>query len=119
MTGGSDGQSDRIKRTETAMKFSSKRLSEVNKYIFLSIFYTITVILIHIRTIHYFMYIPRVQKPNHYIPKTGQRPGVISTIVNTYTRSLFYLTNAVCHNPPAFQRRCVALHIAPMVYTTC
>jgi hypothetical protein len=65
------------------------------------------------------MYIPFAQKPIHYIPNTGKSSGVIiSTIVNTYTRSLFYLTNAVCHNPPALQHRCVALHTAAMVYTT-
>lgn len=65
------------------------------------------------------MYIPCVQTPIHYIPNTGKRSGVISTTVNTYIRSLFYLINAVCHDPPAFQRRFVALHTAAMVYTTC
>jgi len=59
------------------MKSPSKRISEVNKYIFLLIFYTITVILMHTRIIHYFMYIPCVQKLIHFIPSTGKRSGVI------------------------------------------
>jgi len=52
-------------------------------------------------------------------PTQENARGLSQTILNKNTISLFYLTNAVCHSPPAFQRGCVALHTAARVYKTC
>jgi hypothetical protein len=92
MTGGSDGQSDKIKVDRSRNEILFVRISKGEQIQFLLIFYTITAILMHTRRIHCFMYIPCVQKPIHYIPNTGKRSGLSQTIVNKYTTSLFYLT---------------------------
>jgi hypothetical protein len=52
-------------------------------------------------------------------PTQENARGLSQTIVNKYTMSLFYLTNAVCHNPPAFQRGCTDSTRQARVYTIC
>jgi hypothetical protein len=119
MTGGSDGQSDEIKadRSHTEILFETTFRGEQIQFSFNFLDDYCHINACMHNSLHY-VHSMCIKTNSLHSQHRKTLQGYLDQC-ERISRPLFYQTNAVCHNPLTFQRRCVALHTTATVYTTC